>query len=251
MSVADSHHQGAAEAALRTGPTRSVRIVRYFWRVIVVATLAVAVAFAAGFLWFVGNVPTEEVSIDRPADGIVVLTGGASRIADAIELLAAGRGKRLLISGVHPTTSSNELARLSPAYGRWMTCCVDLGHAAINTTGNAIETKQWVTDRGFRSVIVVTSNYHMPRTMAELRRRMPDVALVPFPVVTDKMRSEAWWSSPPTAKLLFSEYLKYIVAQVRFRLGGPAGESMIPKNGHRFSEKIMLQEEIVHTRHAA
>jgi uncharacterized SAM-binding protein YcdF (DUF218 family) len=76
-----------------------------------------------------------------------------------------------------------------------------------------------VTDRGFRSVIVVTSNYHMPRTMAELRRRMPDVALVPFPVITDKMRSEAWWSSAPTAKLLFSEYLKYIVAQVRFRLG--------------------------------
>jgi uncharacterized SAM-binding protein YcdF (DUF218 family) len=251
MSVADSHHQGAAEAALRTGPTRSVRIVRYFWRVIVVATFAVAVAFAAGFLWFVGNVPTEEASIDRPADGIVVLTGGASRIADAIELLAAGRGKRLLISGVHPTTSSSELARLSPAYGRWMTCCVDLGHAAINTTGNAIETKQWVTDRGFRSVIVVTSNYHMPRTMAELRRRMPEVALVPFPVVTDKMRSEAWWSSPPTAKLLFSEYLKYIVAQVRFRVGGASGESMIPKNGHRFSEKIMLQEEIVHAPRAA
>jgi len=219
MSVADSHHQGAAETALRRGPTPGVRFVRTLWRLFLVATFAAAVVFAAGFLWFVGNVPTEEVSIDRPADGIVVLTGGASRIADAIELLAAGRGKRLLISGVHPTTSSSELARLSPAYGRWMTCCVDLGHAAINTTGNAIETKQWVTERGFQSVIVVTSNYHMPRTMAELRRRMPDVALVPFPVVTDKMRNEAWWSSPPTAKLLFSEYLKYIVAQVRFRLG--------------------------------
>lgn len=219
MSVADSHPQGAAQAALQPRPTRGVRFVRQAWRLIVLATFAAVAAFVVGFLWFVGSVPTEEVSIDRPADGIVVLTGGASRIADAIELLAAGRGKRLLISGVHPTTSSSELARLSPAYGRWMTCCVDLGHAAINTTGNAVETKQWVTDRGFRSVIVVTSNYHMPRTMAELRRHMPDVALVPFPVVTDKMRNEAWWSSPPTAKLLFSEYLKYIVAQVRFRLG--------------------------------
>jgi uncharacterized SAM-binding protein YcdF (DUF218 family) len=217
MSLADSHRQHAA--ATRPGATALGRFARGLWRLIVLATFALAVAFAAGFLWFVGSVPTEEVSIDRPADGIVVLTGGASRITDAIELLAAGRGKRLLISGVHPTTSSNELARLSPAYRRWMTCCVDLGHAAINTTGNAIETRQWVTDRGFRSVIVVTSNYHMPRTMAELRRRMPDVALVPFPVVTDKMRNEAWWSSPPTAKLLFSEYLKYIVAQVRFRLG--------------------------------
>jgi uncharacterized SAM-binding protein YcdF (DUF218 family) len=219
MSVADSHRQGAVEAAQRPRPPRGVRFVRHFWRLIVLATFAAVGAFVVGFLWFVGSVPTEEVSIDRPADGIVVLTGGASRIADAMELLAAGRGKRLLISGVHPTTSSSELARLSPAYGPWMRCCVDLGHAAVNTTGNAVETKQWVTDRGFHSVIVVTSNYHMPRTMAELRRQMPDVALVPFPVVTDKMRSEAWWSSPPTAKLLFSEYLKYIVAQVRFRLG--------------------------------
>jgi uncharacterized SAM-binding protein YcdF (DUF218 family) len=219
MSLADSHLQDAVAAAAAPRPARMGRIARHLWRLIVLAIFAVAFAFVAGFLWFVASVPTEEVSIDRPADGIVVLTGGASRIADAIELLAAGRGKRLLISGVHPTTSSRELARLSPAYGRWMACCVDLGHAAINTTGNAVETKQWVTDRGFRSVIVVTSNYHMPRTMAELRRRLPDVALVPFPVVTDKMRDEAWWSSPPTAKLLFSEYLKYIVAQVRFRLG--------------------------------
>jgi uncharacterized SAM-binding protein YcdF (DUF218 family) len=219
MSVADSHRQGTAEAAVRAPLPRGVRFVRRLWRLIILAAFAAVVVFGVGFLWFVGSVPTEEVTIDRPADGIVVLTGGASRIADAMELLAAGRGKRLLISGVHPTTSSSELARLSPAYGRWMRCCVDLGHAAINTTGNAIETEQWVTDRGFHSVIVVTSNYHMPRTMAELRRRMPEVTLVPFPVVTDKMRSEAWWSSPPTAKLLFSEYLKYIVAQVRFRVG--------------------------------
>ncbi|HML13587.1 MAG TPA: YdcF family protein [Xanthobacteraceae bacterium] len=219
VSVADSHRQDAGAGAARPRPAEVGGAARRLWRLIVLAAFAAAVAFVAGFLWFVASVPTEEVSISRPADGIVVLTGGASRIADAMELLAAGLGKRLLISGVHPATSSRELARLTPAYGRWMACCVDLGHAAINTTGNAIETKRWVSDRGFRSLIVVTSNYHMPRTMAELRRRMPEVALVPFPVVTDKMRSEDWWSSPPTAKLLFSEYLKYIVAQVRFRLG--------------------------------
>jgi uncharacterized SAM-binding protein YcdF (DUF218 family) len=220
MSVAEAHRRhDAADPAIPQGSARMARLARRLWRLIILAVFVAVAAFGAGFLWFVASVPTEEVSIDRPADGIVVLTGGASRITDAIDLLAAGRGKRLLISGVHPATSSSELARLSPANGHWLTCCVDLGHAAVNTTGNAIETKRWVTDRGFRSLIVVTSNYHMPRTMAELRRRMPDVALVPYPVITDKMRSEAWWSSPPTAKLLFSEYLKYIVAQVRFRLG--------------------------------
>jgi uncharacterized SAM-binding protein YcdF (DUF218 family) len=227
MSIADSHHRqdaaNTAPAAARPRPGRLVRFLRGLWRAAWLSVFVGVVAFGGGFLWFVGSVPTEEVTLDRNADGIVVLTGGASRIADAIELLAAGRGKRLLISGVHPATSSGELARLSPDYRRWLTCCVDLGHAATNTSGNAIETRRWVTERGFRSLIVVTSNYHMPRTMAELARRMPDVALVPFPVVTDKMRTEDWWSSPPTARLLFSEYLKYIVAQVRMRFGPASG----------------------------
>src|SRR5215510_5277121 len=221
-TVESNPGDGAAEIPRAAGRSTSPPLLRRLGWLTFALVVSLLVLIGLGFVWFIRDVPAEEVSLDRNADGIVVLTGGASRIADAIELLAAGRGKRLLISGVHPTTSSSELARLSPAYGRWMTCCVDLGHAAINTTGNAIETRQWVTDRGFRSVIVVTSNYHMPRTMAELRRRMPDVSLVPFPVVTDKMRNEAWWSSAPTAKLLFSEYVKYIVAQVRFRLGtGP------------------------------
>jgi uncharacterized SAM-binding protein YcdF (DUF218 family) len=223
MSITDSHQgQDPASPAARRGDGRIVRLLRGLWRLTALASFAAIVAFVGGFLWFVARVPIEEVALDRDADGIVVLTGGASRIADAIELLAAGRGKRLLISGVHPATSSSELARLSPDYRRWLACCVDLGHVAVNTSGNAIETKRWVSERGFRSLIVVTSNYHMPRTMAELGRRMPDVTLVPFPVVTDKMRTEAWWSSPPTAKLLFSEYLKYIVVQVRTRLGDAA-----------------------------
>jgi uncharacterized SAM-binding protein YcdF (DUF218 family) len=223
MSITDSHQgQDPAGPTARTGDGRIVRFLRGLWRLTVLGSFAAIVAFGGGFLWFVALVPTEEVALDRNADGIVVLTGGSARIADAIELLAAGRGKRLLISGVHPATSSSELARLSPDYRRWLACCVDLGHVAVNTSGNALETKRWVSERGFRSLIVVTSNYHMPRSMAELGRRMPDVALVPFPVVTDKMRTEAWWSSPPTAKLLFSEYLKYIVVQVRTRLGAAA-----------------------------
>src|ERR1043166_4561302 len=92
MSAADSHHQDGA--ATRPRPTAVGRIARRVWRLIVLATFALAVGFVAGFLWFVASVPTEEISIDRPADGIAVFTGGGSRITDAIELLAAGRGKR-------------------------------------------------------------------------------------------------------------------------------------------------------------
>ena len=191
---------------------------RWFARGMVLFALAILAAIGGGFVWFVWHVPATEVTLTRNADGIVAMTGGASRIPDAIELLAAGHGKRLLISGVHRTTTLAEIARNNPRYESLVSCCVDLDHSAINTVGNAIETRRWARDRGFTSLIVVTSAYHMPRTMAELELQMPDVALVPFPVVTEKLRNEPWWASAPTARLLLSEYAKFVVAQLRMRI---------------------------------
>lgn len=182
------------------------------------ASVLGAVALVAGFGLFVGNLPAEESTLNRKADGIVVLTGAASRIPDAIELLAAGHGQRLLITGVHRNTSAREIARLTPLYARVFACCVDLDRSALNTLGNAIEAKRWVTERGFHSLIVVTSSYHMPRAMVELERQLPDVALIPFPVISEKIKSEPWWASTGTTRLLFSEYLKYLFAVVRMRL---------------------------------
>src|SRR5581483_2805762 len=95
-----------------------------------------ALLLAGGFILFALQVPPEEVRIENKADGIVVLTGAASRIPDAIELLAAERGKRLLITGVHRTTSAKEIARLTPLYAKYFTCCIDLDRSALNTFGN-------------------------------------------------------------------------------------------------------------------
>lgn len=177
-----------------------------------------ALLLGLGFLWFIGRVPGDEVALNRSADGIVALTGGPSRIADAIELLASGRGKRLLISGANRATSSNEISRLNPDYERWVLCCVDFDRA-LNTLGNAIETRRWAEHRGFRSLIVVTSDYHMPRALAEIAHQLPDVALVPFPVMTDRQ----WWASAAKVKLMLSEYLKYIFAKLRMALDSAAG----------------------------
>jgi uncharacterized SAM-binding protein YcdF (DUF218 family) len=213
--TAPEAHQGP-DAPRRAG-------VRWLGRTMLFGVLAIVAALSGGFVWFIQNVPAEEVTLTQNADGIVVLTGGASRIADAIELLAAGRGKRLLISGVHRTTTTAEIARINPRYQRLVACCVDLDHSAVNTVGNAVETRRWVKDRGFSSLIVVTSAYHMPRTMAELAKQLPDVTLVPFPVVTEKLRNEPWWASALTARLILSEYAKFIVAQFRMRIEpGPA-----------------------------
>ena len=181
---------------------------------IVIITLAV-ILFTTGFFHFVNSMPIAEIPPSRNADGIVVLTGATSRINDAMALLAEGRGKRLLISGVNPTTRAQEISRLMPEHQRWFSCCVDLDRSAVNTIGNAIETKRWVTSQGFQSVIVVTSNFHMPRAMAELGHQLPGVKLVPYAVISERVRVESWWDNPATAKLLFLEYLKYLAAPVR------------------------------------
>ena len=175
----------------------------------------VVLGLGVGFVRFVALLPTTETPPARNTDGIVALTGAAFRINDALELLAAGRGRRLLITGVNPVTRSEEISRLTPEYQRWFSCCVDLDRSATNTIGNAIETRRWAKARGMRSLIVVTANFHMPRAMVELAHELPDVALVPYGVVWEKVRIEAWWENPETARLLFLEYLKYIVARVR------------------------------------
>lgn len=185
-------------------------------------TMTVAVVggllLTAGFFWFAAQIPDQEVTLDQKADGIVALTGAASRIPDAIELLAVERGKRLLITGVHRATSGREIARLTPLYSKYFTCCIDLDRSALNTFGNALETRRWTREHGFNSLIVVTSNWHMPRAMAEIGHQLPDVTLIPYPVISEKVKTEPWWSNAGTARFLAAEYLKYLFALTRMRL---------------------------------
>lgn len=176
------------------------------------------ILLAVGFGWFIFHIAGDEVTLDTKADGIVALTGAAARIPDAIELLATDRGKRLLITGVHRATSSKEIARLTPLYSRYFTCCIDLDRSALNTFGNALETKRWARAHNFNSLIVVTSNWHMPRAMAELAHQLPDVTLIAYPVISEKVKTEPWWSNLDTARFLFAEYLKYVLALARMHL---------------------------------
>lgn len=184
----------------------------------ITAGLVAALLLGGGFLWFVSNIASEEVTLDHSADGIVVLTGAAARIPDAIELLGAERGKRLLITGVHRATSAREIARLTPLYAKFFSCCIDLDRSALNTFGNALETKRWTHQHNFMSLIVVTSNWHMPRALVELEHQLPEVKLVAYPVMSVKVKTEPWWQNVDTARLLFGEYLKYLFALTRMRL---------------------------------
>jgi uncharacterized SAM-binding protein YcdF (DUF218 family) len=192
---------------------------RGWLRATIVTVLAITFGGATiGFVGFLSQLRGVEIKPAGKADGIVVLTGGSSRVSDAMELLAGGYGKRLLISGVHPTNAASDISRSLSDNQSLLNCCVDLDRSAVNTRSNAAETRRWAHERGFKSLIVVTSNYHMPRAVVELSHAMPNIQLIPFVVVGDKWRDEPWWTSGATLRLLLSEYVKYVAAEVRVHL---------------------------------
>jgi len=184
-------------------------------RLIFDACLFALVLLIIGFIVFANSVDREHSVPQRSADGIAVLTGGMSRIDEAIKLLAEGKAKRVLITGVNRTTTTEELKELASQGDQYFTCCVDIDKEARNTIDNATETSEWVALHHYGSIIVVTSNYHMPRALAELARVMPGVTLVPYSVVDNNVHLERWWTYPGTTRLLLSEYLKYLPALSR------------------------------------
>ena len=184
-------------------------------RLIFDACLFALVLLIIGFIVFANSVDREHSVPQRSADGIAVLTGGVARIDEAMKLLAEGKAKRVLITGVNRTTTTEELKELASQGDQYFTCCVDIDKEARNTIDNATETSEWVALHHYGSIIVVTSNYHMPRALAELARVMPGVTLIPYSVVDNNVHLERWWTYPGTTRLLLSEYLKYLPALTR------------------------------------
>jgi uncharacterized SAM-binding protein YcdF (DUF218 family) len=178
-----------------------------------------ALLYLAGFLLFVLTLPSA-ISPNQRADGIVALTGGNARLDAAVALLERGAGRRLLITGVHPTTTKLELREIAHG-GKRFDCCADLGRQAADTHGNAEEAAEWARDHRYKSLIVVTANYHMPRSLTEFSAAMPRERLVPYPVAPSNVDLAGWWHSPSTLHLLHSEYEKYLASFVITRFQSP------------------------------
>ncbi|WP_375464702.1 YdcF family protein [uncultured Methylobacterium sp.] len=205
-----------------------------------------ALALAAGFLAFVAGLERSERVPQGRADGIVALTGGAQRIGDAIDLLSNGYGRRLLITGVNARTSRDEIARLNPTQAHWIACCVDLDYRARNTIGNAIETRRWMRQHRFSTVAVVTSNYHMPRTLIELDHALRGAdRILPHPVIAEGFDAGSWWSSPAAARLLAAEYVKFLASWVRTRFEADPERSRVAVLIGRGKPVKMVAEPLV------
>lgn len=190
--------------------------------------IALAGALAAGFGIFAMHVSEMRTpAAQEAADAIVVLTGGQSRLDAAMDLLKAGKGKRLLVSGVHPAAGRDQLRRAMGGDRSLFSCCVDIDRAALDTIGNAEESAKWVRRHGYRSVILVTNNYHMPRSLLEMGRLIGEVALQPYPVVNTDLHDGRWLAEPQALRVLVTEYAKYLAALGRSALPESAGQTSV------------------------
>ncbi len=209
---------------------RHVSLRRRLVRLTFYVLLLTAGSATAGFLYFADSVASLQPPANPRADAIVVLTGGFQRIDQAVELLKGGAGKRLLISGVHPSTTGGQIRRNTQSSADLFKCCVDIGHDAIDTIGNANETANWIRSNGYRSILVVTNNYHMPRSLLELRRANRGIEFIAYPVVNSDLKSTNWLRNPMVLKTILSEYAKLTIASVRDALGAHPASGLRTEN---------------------
>jgi uncharacterized SAM-binding protein YcdF (DUF218 family) len=178
----------------------------------ILAMILVAFAYALGFILFVSLLPAAP-SAPPHADGVVVLTGGDTRLDKAASLFEQGIAKRMLVSGVGQATTRDTLKALMHGGARF-DCCVDMDYAAEDTHGNAEQAADWTRRHGFKSLVLVTARYHMPRSLREFHNLMPDVTLDPYPVDESGIDLSGWWRHQGTVLLLHREYLKYLASLV-------------------------------------
>jgi len=179
-------------------------------RILVFCAAATISLLALGFVVFASVVTRLPADNNPHADGIVVLTGEGRRIAEGARLLDEGRAERMLISGVYRRTGKKALLEISGLPEDKFDCCVDIDYVALDTVGNAHETRTWAKSHGYDSLIVVTASYHMPRSLAELSLALPDTELIPHPVVPNNFPPTRWWLHASVTRTLISEYLKFL-----------------------------------------
>jgi len=184
-------------------------------RIFSIVIVGVIFIWIGAFLTFMHQIqetlplPTEKVG------GIVILTGTPARLSAGFDLLKSGAGSRLLVSGVNAKVTRETLRQATGQSETLMGCCVDLGRIAQNTVGNAKEAARWAKDNNFSRLLIVTSAYHIPRSLVELRRQLEGATLIPYPVKSTTLDIKKWWSSANTTWVITGEFNKYLFSLIR------------------------------------
>ncbi len=183
-------------------------MLRFLFTIIVVSVLI----FIGGFLWFIFDVP--KTSTTEKVDAVVVLTGGNGRIEEGLTLLREDAARMVYISGVNSNVSDTQLQQSHKISAKEMDCCIRTDKSQ-DTRTNALETAKWAEENNIRTMRLVTSSYHMRRSLLEFRSLLPETVILPTPVSVTKVYGQNWWKDQTIWEKLGQEYLKYLVVQFR------------------------------------
>lgn len=168
------------------------------------------ILWLGGFIYFANKIADMNANKNIKADGIVALTGGRNRIKEGIKELNRNNGELLFISGVAKHISLEQILKRNNVTGASKDKIV-LDYKSFNTNENAVETAKWVNKKNYKSIKLITSSYHMPRSLLEFERAMPEVEIIPHPVHSDYVKREKWWTFSGTTGFIAVEYTKFLL----------------------------------------
>lgn len=174
------------------------------------------VAWVVGLIVFTMGIPSDAQTPQHKTNAVVVLTGGSLRLETGLKLLSDGVAEKLFVSGVHRGVDVTELLRVFRKTPGKLDCCIALGYQADDTVGNALETADWMRENNYTSLLLVTANYHMPRSLLEFHHAMPDIKIYPNPVSPEHVKIKDWYLWPGTTALIIGEYNKMLFAPIRW-----------------------------------
>jgi uncharacterized SAM-binding protein YcdF (DUF218 family) len=215
----DDAHAIGADTTPRKRLQRPILTVRTRLLIVGIAAAVAAFGWLGGLIWFVSTLPADaRVDMESHTDAIVVLTGGTNRLQTGIDLLREHKADKLFITGVYRGVEIAELLRLARNAPGDLECCIELDYEAGDTVGNAAETARWMNEHGYKSMRLVTSNYHMRRSMLEFRMAGAAETILAHPITPEDFHAEGWWRQQHNLSLLASEYTKYLITMLRYGL---------------------------------
>ena len=181
--------------------------------------------FSIGIIEYKEKIVLTVKYISGNSSNIVILTGGTNRIKDGLKIInkfeqASTFDNKILVSGTGKGFTKLSLEKkLNFNFDlNLIKCCVELDSISTNTYSNAYETLKWVKKNNIKEFILITSNYHMPRAFLEFRNRMPNLKIVTYPITPKKHNINNWLNSFETFSLIFSEYFKFLIANLRIKI---------------------------------
>ncbi len=178
--------------------------------------ILILIFWVGGFCFFAWKINNFPINTKQKTDAVIALTGGKNRISEAVKILNSGFADSMFISGVGKNISLSDIKKTQhislPPHAN-----IEIGHLASNTIGNAKETQIWISDNNIDSIRLVTSNYHIFRSVIEFKEQCPNLKIIPHPVFSENVEKK-WWTSWQTCSLIFKEYNKLIYAFIRTKI---------------------------------